>query len=127
MPGWVQELTGSHVPETLEHNISSFVFKARRPFHPARMLLLQSSGSDGILRSKGIIWVASSPHQALIWGQAGSSVKIEAGSQWLHESMNKSEWPPTIQDNRRQEVVFIGTGMDEAAIRKRLEMAFVTD
>jgi len=74
MPGWVQELTGNHVPETLEYNISSFIFRAKCPFHPARMLLLQSSGSDGILRSKGIIWVADSPQQALIWGQAGVSV-----------------------------------------------------
>jgi len=69
MPGWVQELTRSHVPETLEYNISSFVFRAHRPFHPARMLLLQSSGSDGILRSKGVIWVASSPQQSLIWAR----------------------------------------------------------
>mmetsp|Transcript_72425 Transcript_72425/g.169624 ORF Transcript_72425/g.169624 Transcript_72425/m.169624 type:complete len:413 (-) Transcript_72425:167-1405(-) len=127
MPGWVQELTGNHVPETEEYNIRSFVFKAKKPFHPARMLLLQSNGSDGILRSKGIIWIASSPHQALIWGQAGASVRIEAGSLWLHESTNRSQWPPVIQDNRRQEVVFIGTGMDEAAIRERLEQAFVTD
>merc|ERR1712129_149379 len=64
MPGWLHELRGNHVPETLEYNISSFVFKAQRPFHPARMLLLQSNGSDGILRSKGIIWVASSPQQS---------------------------------------------------------------
>lgn len=127
MPCWVQELTGNHVPETLEYNISSFIFRAKHPFHPARMLLLQSSGSDGILRSKGIIWVADSPQQALIWGQAGVSVRIEAGSLWLHESADRSQWPPTIRDRRRQEVVFIGIGMNEAAIRERLEKAFVTD
>lgn len=135
MPGWVQELTGNHVPETLEYNISSFVFRAQRPFHPARMLLLQSTGSDGILRSKGIIWVASSPQQALIWGQAGMSIRIEAGSLWLHGRVDASEWPPAIPDkykstpcgDKRQEVVFIGGGMNEADIRQRLEKAFVTD
>uniref|UniRef100_A0A7S4R9N7 CobW C-terminal domain-containing protein n=1 Tax=Alexandrium monilatum TaxID=311494 RepID=A0A7S4R9N7_9DINO len=135
MPGWVQELTGNHVPETEEYGISSFVFRAQRPFHPARMLLLQSSGSDGILRSKGVVWVASSPRQALIWGQAGSSVRIEAGSRWLHGAVDPAEWPPSVREeyksapcgDRRQEVVFIGSGMDEAAIRARLERAFATD
>ena len=37
MPGWFQELQGNHVPETLEYNISSFVFRAQRPFHPMRL------------------------------------------------------------------------------------------
>mmetsp|Transcript_115377 Transcript_115377/g.230043 ORF Transcript_115377/g.230043 Transcript_115377/m.230043 type:complete len:458 (-) Transcript_115377:387-1760(-) len=127
MPGWIQELTGSHVPETLEYNISSFIFRAKRPFHPARLCLLQSSGSDGVLRSKGIIWVADSPQQALIWGQSGVSVRIEAGNLWVHESADFSTWPATIRDRRRQEVVFIGIGMNEAAIRERLEKAFVTN
>merc|ERR1712151_882096 len=99
------------------------------------MLLLQSSGSDGILRSKGIIWVASSPAQALIWGQAGKSVRIEAGSLWLHGSVDVAKWPPGIPQeyksapcgDRRQEVVFIGSNMNEADIRERLEKAFATD
>mmetsp|Transcript_46519 Transcript_46519/g.93922 ORF Transcript_46519/g.93922 Transcript_46519/m.93922 type:complete len:174 (+) Transcript_46519:3-524(+) len=139
--GWLQELAKSvaggagHTPETEEYGISSFVFRARRPFHPARMLLRQSGGSDGVLRSKGIIWVASSPQQALIWGQAGKSVRIEAVSVWLHGRVEPSQWPRNVREeyrtapdgDRRQEVVFIGSGMDEARICERLERALVTD
>ena len=34
MPGWFQKLQGNHVPETIEYGISSFVFRADKPFHP---------------------------------------------------------------------------------------------
>ena len=41
-PLWVQELynPGEHVPETEEYGITSFVYRAREPFDPAKILSL---------------------------------------------------------------------------------------
>jgi G3E family GTPase len=135
MPGWYQELEGNHVPETLEYNISSFVYRAQRPFHPERLDKFMECGLESVLRSKGLLWVAGIQEYALFWSLAGKNVRIEDGTNWLHGSVDPSEWPPdTPQEyksspygDRRQELVFIGAGLDETRLRAHLEEALVTD
>eukprot|EP00747_Dinoflagellata_sp_TGD_P149629 gnl/TRDRNA2_/TRDRNA2_177037_c4_seq1.p1 gnl/TRDRNA2_/TRDRNA2_177037_c4~~gnl/TRDRNA2_/TRDRNA2_177037_c4_seq1.p1 ORF type:complete len:414 (-),score=81.91 gnl/TRDRNA2_/TRDRNA2_177037_c4_seq1:161-1402(-) len=135
MPGWFQEKAGNHVPETQEYNISSFVFRAQRPFHPKRLDKLLSGGFDGVLRSKGVLWIAGLRNYSLLWNQAGASMRCEAGPEWLHGSVDLSEWPSDTpheyktapNGDKRQELVFIGIGLNEARFRKNLNNALVTD
>lgn len=70
-PGWLKELRGEHTPETDEYGITSFVFRARRPFHPARFAQVMEGSLDGVVRSKGYFWLASRPEYAGSWSQAG--------------------------------------------------------
>jgi len=140
MPGWVKELNGIHTPETEEYRISSFVFRARRPFHPARFhQLLDEERLEGILRAKGYIWLASRHKIAGMLSWAGSSVTIEPAALW-YANIDRSCWPedpeelkaieavwdPVVGD-RRQEIVFIGQAMDRAAMEAHLNWALLSE
>jgi G3E family GTPase len=58
-PGWMKELRGEHTPETEAYGITSFVYRAKRPFHPERFYQLINEGLPGIIRSKGFFWLAT--------------------------------------------------------------------
>jgi G3E family GTPase len=138
-PGWLQELEGNHVPETEEYGITSFVYRARRPFHPARLKLWLTTPWEGVIRSKGHLWVASRMEQALSWSQAGPATQLGlAGGWWA--SADASTWPddPAIRQmiesnmvepfgDRRQELVLIGHEMDEATLRDNFDSCLLTD
>lgn len=141
--GWMQELQNDHVPETLEYGISSFVFRDHRPFHPDRFWHYISQQFHGnIIRSKGLFWLASRPHQALNWGQAGGSLRADSAGVWWcsmpygerikypafvdNQAYIESKWDAVFGD-RLNELVFIGQDLEEDLIRAELESCLCTE
>jgi G3E family GTPase len=132
--GWIEELNkDEHTPETEEYGISSFVFRSKKPFDPERFWnYVQHKFPNTIIRSKGLFWLASRPGQALIWGQAGGSLKADSAGVWWSsmpfqerirnivfiENQDEIEvdWHQDFGD-RKNEIVFIGQDMDEKQIR----------
>ena len=82
--GWIEELNKeNHTPETDEYGISSFVYRTKKPFDPAKFWnYVEFHFPNSIIRSKGLFWLASRPKQALIWGQAGGSLKADSAGVW---------------------------------------------
>ena len=141
--GWIEELNKEeHTPETEEYGISSFVYRNKRPFDPARFWnYIQHKFPSSIIRSKGLFWVASRPGQALVWSQAGGSLKADSAGVWWssmdyenrtryvafvdNQKEIESEWDKTFGD-RKNEIVFIGQDMDEASIVSDLDACLST-
>jgi G3E family GTPase len=137
-PGWVKELNGEHVPESEEFGITSFVYRHRWPFHPARLATALEESWTGVLRSKGFFWLATRPEVQGLWHQAGPGVRLDPAALWLAAVPEdqwdldpldladlQERWDPLLGD-RRTELVFIGIDMDADAIRQRLDDCVLT-
>ncbi|NBE08053.1 GTP-binding protein [Paragemmobacter ruber] len=138
-PLWAKELYGfaSHVPESEEYGIESFVFRARRPFDPARIHAVLNGDLPGVIRAKGHFWLATRPDWAAEFSLAGAVSSVSPLGRWW-AAVPATRWPRSgagleeVQalwaepwGDRRQEIVFIGHGMDRAAITAALEAALV--
>ena len=145
-PQWLAEPRGTHVPETLEYGISSFVFRSRRPLDARRLEALaahlERRGADAaapdavaarrVVRAKGLVWVATRQGH---WQQgtaslAGRRFTVDFGAPWAAcvsgGGAEGADWDETWGD-RRAELVVIGQDMDEGAVRAALEACVATD
>ena len=134
-PMWAKELYGfaDHVPETEEYGVTSYVYRARQPFIPEKIHAALTGDLPGVIRAKGHFWIATRPEWVAEFSLAGalSSVK-PLGTWWA--SVPKERWPThdSAQSymqahwqepwgDRRQEIVFIGAGIDCPAIKARFD------
>ncbi len=75
-PGWIKELQGEHTPETQEYGFTSFVYRRRKAFNPAKLHeLLLTTPLKGVVRSKGFFWVGSDNTNIYQWSSAGVSFR----------------------------------------------------
>ncbi|MBI4177833.1 GTP-binding protein [bacterium] len=129
-----------HMSIAQKIGIKSFVYRARRPFHPARLRrLAESKTLDASIRTKGFVWLA--PHHDIcgLWNQAGKIMKLDPMGRWW-AGVPQKNWPadPALRKeirkdwdlmfgDRRQEIVFIGVRMDREAMVQALNGALLTD
>ena len=135
-PLWHKELFDheNHTPETEEYGVRSFVYRARRPFHPVKLHALLSEPFKGVFRAKGHFWIATRPEWLAELSIAGKITRTEGLGRWW-AAVPKERWPRDPESvsfvrkhwnstwgDRRQELVFIGgSEMDEQAICDALD------
>ena len=140
-PMWAKELYGfaDHTPETEEYGVSSFVYRARRPFIPQKIMAILNGNLPGVIRAKGHFWISSRPDWVAEFSLAGALSTISPlGTWWAsipeerrpdHESARtymQAHWQEPWGD-RRQELVFIGAGIDWPQIKLMLDDCLVPE
>ena len=141
----VDERGHGHRSEADEFGIGSFVYQARRPFHPERLWALLHEEWKGVLRSKGFFWLATRNDIAGSLSQAGGACRHGPAGMWW-AAQDRSEWPEADDElaaeiaadwygapddlsigDRRQELVMIGVGIDPALWSAKFDACLLTD
>ncbi|WP_333587898.1 zinc metallochaperone GTPase ZigA [Phenylobacterium sp.] len=137
-PGWRQAMEFGAPSESEEYGVATFVYRARRPFHPERLKAVLDQTWPGVWRSKGFLWLATRMSKAGAWSQAGAAATFEWGGYWWAaipperrpqdaESRRaiSEHWRAPYGD-RRQELVLIGKDMDQKALTALFDGALLT-
>mmetsp|Transcript_27416 Transcript_27416/g.63864 ORF Transcript_27416/g.63864 Transcript_27416/m.63864 type:complete len:585 (+) Transcript_27416:61-1815(+) len=120
------------------------------PKHTDIQLMLSDVESDAenpmtpVIRSKGFCWLESQPSTRVYWSHAGKEMLLTYNGLWwaamsedqirimkqlgagAYQAARREDWNDEWGD-RRQELVFIGRKLDEAAIREQLNECLLTD
>lgn len=136
-PGWMKKMQADDTPasESDTYGVTSWVYRERAPFHPQRLLdFLQQPWHNGrLLRSKGYFWLASRHLETGLLVQSGSQFQWDYVGHWWN-FIEQSQWPQdeyrlqsimakwdSIVGDCRQELVFIGQGLDTQALQRALD------
>jgi G3E family GTPase len=143
-PGEVEMTFERPLPKEIasvaEPAVASALYRVYRPFHPVHFWEWFNADHSGLLRVKGIVWLAT--RNLLVGGvsrtiwQNGCGV---AGIWWA--ALPREEWPQETEElaqmqetwrepygDRRQELILIGDAvLVSTAMRKQLDECLLTD
>ena len=133
-----EEIHNEESGEALEYNIGTYVYY-RRPAMDINTLdwVVSKKWPSSIIRAKGICYFADEPDKCYLFEQSGSQKSVKEAGLWfatmpddqLEEMMRKDknlrrDWDPSYGD-RMVKIVFIGRGLDPAAIDELMDSCLV--
>ena len=141
IPGGVHDpLLRGAPPLEPDAGVRTLVFGARRPFHPDRLHDAIDHLLEGVVRTRGRIWLATRPDAVLWVESAGGGMRIGHAGEWLagpegpdwdevddqRRALAALAWHPRWGD-RAQDVVVLCHDADPDDIDAALRAALLTD
>ncbi|MGK2883631.1 MAG: ribosome hibernation factor-recruiting GTPase MRF, partial [Rhodococcus sp. (in: high G+C Gram-positive bacteria)] len=127
-------------PLTSDCGVSIVEFTAVRPFHPERLHEAIDVLLDGVVTTRGRVWVATQPDEALWIESAGGGLRVASAGKWLaamapeeqdgvdtaRRAMAALRWDDEFGD-RDTSLVILVHAADPSEIDRTLQWALVSD
>ena len=141
-PQWLAEAReNEHTPETIEYGISSFIYRATKPFHPQRLhaalgVQPRPGALNQLVRLKGFAWLATRNKRQINLALAGTQFSVTPGPPWW-AFLPREHWPAGLDESikeiwhkkhgdRRTSLVCIGQELDHKAATRALDACLLT-
>ena len=113
---WAGDLAAEDRLQPSGDGVTTVLWRSTRPLHPARLNDALEDIVDGVVRSRGVVWLANRPTQRVRWESAGSSASLGTLGEWS-DSEHLAECT----------VVATGVGLDPARLQAILDACLLTE
>ncbi|TDD25673.1 cobalamin biosynthesis protein CobW [Kribbella turkmenica] len=113
---WAGELASSDRVQPSGDGVTTVLWRSTRPMHPARLNDALEDIVDGVVRSRGVVWLANRPTQRVRWESAGYSASLGTLGEWS-DTEHLAECT----------VVATGMGLDPARLQAILDACLLTE
>ncbi|KIZ16422.1 GTP-binding protein [Streptomyces natalensis] len=124
----------------VDQGMMSVLWRSRRPVHPERLADSLPKLMSGVVRSRGHLWLGTRPRSVVSWRSAGGHLELREAGDWLQDG-DASAWRAASPQRRtlaswfwdeyygerRNEIVFTGTGLDQDGLRRILDATLLDD
>ena len=125
----------SHPSE--RYGVAVDTYHRQRPFHPERFAALLADLPDGLVRAKGLCWVANRERQAITMSYAGAETTLEVTGRWIaslsdeRQAAFRDSQPDLTWDeewgDRETRLALIGRNLAMDDLQARLDHCLLTD
>lgn len=113
---WAGELAADSRLQPSGDGVTTVLWRSSRPLHPARLNEALEDIVNGVVRSRGVVWLANRPTQRVRWESAGYSASLGTLGEWS-ETEHLAECT----------VVATGVGLDPARLQTILDNCLLTE
>jgi len=113
---WAGELASSDRVQPSGDGVTTVLWRSTRPLHPSRLNDALEDIVNGVVRSRGVVWLANRPTQRVRWESAGYSASLGMLGEWS-DTEHLAECT----------VVATGMGLDPARLQSVLDACLLTE